>query len=129
MHRFAYISIFLLTTVWADPIYKTVDEKGNVIYSEEPSAGSETTETLDIVPEPGEDEVEEAREQDKKLQEYLDDANKTGAQSEGNQSATGESATKSGEAVVGTDWNARREEERRRAIWGKDWPIHHPRHK
>jgi len=106
-----------------------VDEKGNVIYSEELPVGSEATETLDIAPEPGEDEVEEARERDKQLQQFLEETNKADVQPEGSQSTTGESATNSGEAVVGTDWNARREEERRRATWGKDWPIHHPRHK
>lgn len=129
MHRFVYVSIFLAATTWAGTVYKSVDEKGNVIYSEQPPAGSETTETLDMPPEPSEEEVEEARERDKELQEYLEDTNKTKAQSEGNQSVVGDSTTQSGEAGVGTDWHTRREEERRRATWGKDWPIHHPRHK
>jgi hypothetical protein len=129
MHRFVYILVFLATTTWAGTVYKSVDEQGNVIYSEEPPAGSEAAETLDMPPKPSEEEVEEARERDKKLQQYLEDTNKTDAQPEERQSTAAESSTKSGEAVVGSGARARREEERRRAIWGKDWPIHHPMHK
>ena len=129
MHRFVYVSIFLATISWAGTVYKSVDENGNVIYSEQPPAGSEASETLNMPPEPSEEEVEEARERDKKLQQYLEDTNTSDAQPEGRQSTTGESSTKSGAAVLGSDAHTRREDERRRAIWGKDWPIHHPRHK
>ena len=129
MHRFVYISVFLATATWAGTVYKSVDEKGNVIYSETPPAESEATEALDLPPEPSKEEVEEARERDKILQEHLESTNNAASQPEGDQPAVGESGTQSGEAGVGTDWRTRREEERQRAVWGKDWPIHHPRHK
>ena len=129
MHRLLTLLAFLATVTWADSIYKSVDDAGNIIYSEEPSGGGEPTKVLNIPPGPSEKEVEAARERDRKLQQFLEETDATGTRTDGQRSATSEAVTESDGVAAGTDWRARRDEERRRAAWGKDWPIHHPRHK
>ena len=61
----------LAPMTYADAIYKTVDEQGNVTYSAEPPPGDGNFEVLDKTPEPGDLEVREAEERQQKLEEYI----------------------------------------------------------
>lgn len=98
----------IVSTTYADTIYKSVDDEGNVIYSEEPPNNGKNVESLPAPRQASDDEVEAARERQRKLNTYLDES----AESNGGD--------------VSTDGSARREAAKRRAIWGKDWPIHEP---
>ena len=100
-----------ISATHADTIYKSVDDEGNVIYSEQPPAKGEKAKTLKATPEVSDEDKEAAAERQRRLQTYLDES------------------TGSGEKAVHTDGEARREAARRRAIWGKDWPIHEPLHR
>ena len=107
----AFILYVTIPASYADAIYKSVDEEGNVTYSEKPTTNQKKVKTLVPPPEASEDEINAARDRQKKLQTYLD-----------------ESEQPDGESVT-TDGSERREAAKRRAIWGKDWPIHEPLNK
>ena len=105
---FILIAGITLSTGHADTIYKYVDEQGNIIYSEQPPAAGDNVKAIEPIQDPSEEEVEAARERQEKLQQQLD------------QSSSQTRETQS------TDWAAMREAHRRRAFWGKDWPVHEP---
>ena len=96
---------------YADTIYKSVDDEGNVIYSSEPPAEGTKAGALKAPPEASDEEKEAAAERQRKLHTYLDES------------------TRSQDESIRTDGEIRREAARRRAIWGKDWPIHEPLHR
>lgn len=104
---FILITGVVLSTVHADTIYKWVDEQGNIIYSEQPPPEGSNVEAIDPILEPSEEEVKAARERQKKLRQQID------------QSTSPASKTSA-------DWEAWRETHRKRAFWGKDWPVHEP---
>ena len=92
---------------YADTIYKSVDDEGNIIYSSEPPAEGRKVRALEPPAEVSDEEREAAAERQRKLHTYLDE---TGSEGES----------------IRTEGETRREAARRRAIWGKDWPIHEP---
>ena len=104
----AFVLCVTISVSYADAIYKSVEEEGNVTYSEQPPINQEKVKSVVPPPEASEDEVNAARDRQQKLQTYLD-----------------ESAQRRSDSVT-TDWNERRATAKRRAIWGKDWPIHEP---
>lgn len=118
-------SLALLAPVsFADTVYKTVDEQGNVQYSADPPPQGVNYEILDGVPEPDEAAVREAEERQEKLEEHLDDVGgSTGQQPDEN----GATIDNTDSAAVMADWRERKNEERQRSFWGEKWPIHHPR--
>ena len=67
--------IFLLTvsTAQAAPV-KSVDEHGNVTYSDEPVAGAVATEVVPVDPAPPEERVEAAKERAEEIQRLADEA-------------------------------------------------------
>ena len=111
----------------AETVYKSVDEQGNVRYSAEPPPHGVDYEVLDSVPEPDEAAAQEAVERRQKLEEYLDGTGEPGT--EPPQSGGDAVTRETGSAAVMADWRERKKEERRRAFWGEQWPIHHPRHR
>ncbi len=123
----ASLLILFASIAYAETIYKFVDEQGNIQYSAEPPREGVSFETLDKLPESSAAEVKEAKERQRKLEKSLDNAGEPGTQSR--RSGSGDVVEGNGGTTADPDWRARRDEERRRAIWGKDWPIHHPRHK
>jgi len=123
----ASILILFSSMAYTETIYKFVDEQGNIQYSADPPPEGANFETLNKMPEPSAAEVKEAKERQKKLEKSVDNAGEPGTGSR--QSDSDDVAEGNGGSAVDPDWRARRDEERRRAIWGKDWPIHHPRHK
>lgn len=75
MHRpvSAKILMFALLApalaVSAAPVYKSVDEQGNVTYSAEPPADAVQSEQIAVPPPPSEEEVRQAEEATRQLQE------------------------------------------------------------
>lgn len=71
MHRLISLVTLLLPSLAfaADPIYKSVDEQGNVIYSAEPPAGAVQSEQLAVPPPPSEEDVKRAEEATRQVQE------------------------------------------------------------
>ena len=61
----------LLTPVYAQSIYKTVDDQGNVSYSSSVDKNAENVEVLTPPPEPSAEDVEAARQQEKELEKNL----------------------------------------------------------
>ncbi len=112
---------------YAETIYKFVDEQGNIQYSADPPPEGVNFETLDKMPEPSTAEVDEAKERQWKLEKSLDNASEPETQSL--QSGSDDVVEGNGDTALDPDWRARRDDERRRAISGKDWSIHRPRHK
>lgn len=108
MYRLLILTFTLSASIChADAIFKSVDDEGNVIYSEQPPADSKNVKTVEPPAEATDDEAEAARERQKKLQTYLDESAESGGQ-------------------TATTVRAQREAAKRRAVWGKDWPIHEP---
>ena len=97
-----------VSATYADTIYKSVDDEGNVIYSSEPPTGGEKVRALEPPPEVSDQEKNAAAERQWRLQSHLDES------------------TRSQDESIHSDGETRREAARRRAIWGKDWPIHEP---
>jgi len=56
----------------ADKIYKSVDEQGNVIYSEKPLRGKATSKEIVVQPPPSPEDVRRAEEQARKTKEKAD---------------------------------------------------------
>lgn len=108
MLRLALILSLMGSAAYADTVYKSVDDEGNIVYSAEPSAEGQKVKALKSPPEVSDEDKEAAAERQRRLQTYLD-----------------ESAGSDRKAAQ-TDGDTRREAARRRAIWGKDWPIHEP---
>ena len=112
MLRLSLLILSLAVSVtYADTIYKSVDDEGNVIYSSEPPAEGKKVRALEAPTEVSDEEKEAATERQRRLQAYL------------------EESTRSQNESMRTDGETRREAARRRAIWGKDWPIHEPLNK
>ena len=116
------------SVTYAETIYKTIDDDGNVRYGAEPPPAGVNYEVLDKAPEPDEEDVKDSEERQKKLDNYLESTGESPQQPQ---------QTQSGSVVEGVPdsagameaWRERKIEERQRAFWGEDWPIHHPRHR
>jgi len=124
---FTFSLCLLAPMAFADTIYKTVDEEGNINYSAEPPPEGKDFEVLDSAPEPDEAGVREAEERQKKLEEYLDDT--TGSETQPQQPEADAASKQTDSTAVVADWRERKNEERRRSFWGENWPVHHPRHR
>ena len=109
MYRLLYVALLLALPLQADEVYKSVDEEGNVTYSEEPPADAKEIETLDTGPEPSSEEVGAAQEREKKLEgavdamEQADDVQETPSTNE-----SVEAPAVGGAAVVADDPATRR---------------------
>jgi len=105
-----FLSIFVMlsgfgvcSAVVGQEIYKSVDDDGNVTYSEEPPEDEEETTVIQPDPEPSADEVESANQQ---LEQLVDDTNTQvqevlQQQESQQQSATGDVTIESGDQGVG----------------------------
>ena len=123
---FIFSMCLLVPMAFADTIYKTVDEDGNISYSAEPPPEGKEFKVLDSPKEPDEAGAREAEERQQKLEEYLDETTRSGTQSPQVPDAA---STETGSTAVMADWRERKNEERRRSFWGENWPVHHPRHR
>ena len=106
----------LVSATYADTIYKSVDDEGNVIYSAEPPSGGGKVEALKAPPEASDEEKEAAAERQKKLETFLDESSEAGDAVAGDGERRGEAARQR------SIWE-------RRAIWGENWPVHEPPNK
>lgn len=71
MRRVIVLSLLLPSLALAgQPVYRSQDEEGRVIYSAQPPTDAVKTETLTLPPAPPEDEVRRAEERLRKLHEF-----------------------------------------------------------
>lgn len=76
-----------------DQIYKTVDEDGNVTYTTEPPEESVSSQSIDLLPEPDEADIQAAQQRQAQLQQELEAAEQqrqeqAQAQQQDNESST-----------------------------------------
>ena len=106
----------VVSATYADTIYKSVDDEGNVIYSAEPPSDGGKVKALKAPPEASDEEKEAAAERQRRLETFLDESGESGD-------------------AVARDGERRREAAKprtvwqRRAIWGENWPVHEPPNK
>jgi hypothetical protein len=59
--------------VYSQSVYKSVDESGNVIFSDAPPESAVITEAVDVPPGPSEESIEQAREEVKEVSKRADE--------------------------------------------------------
>jgi hypothetical protein len=82
MRLLACIFLLIPGCLYAAEIYKSVDEQGNVTYSEEPPV-SGNAEIIKTQPEPDADQIKSAKEREQKLEKTLDAMETEDRKSEG----------------------------------------------
>ena len=94
MHRQILLVMLLVPsiTLAAEPIYKSVDEKGNVTYSAQPPATGAKSEPIVVPPPPSEEDVRSAEEQARKVKEQADELEKERKTREAEQAASAAAA-------------------------------------
>ena len=86
MYKLFFGILFLSAAASADEIYKSVDEQGNVTYSQEPVAG-QPAEIMKTAPKPDAEQVKAAQEREQKLESTLDYIDKESRQDTVSQAA------------------------------------------
>jgi len=78
MHRQILLVMLLVPSIAlaAEPIYKSVDEQGNVTYSAQPPATGAKSETIAVPPPPSEEDVQRAEEQASKVKVQAEELEK-----------------------------------------------------
>lgn len=94
MHRQILLMMLLVPSIAlaAEPIYKSVDEQGNVTYSAQPPATGVKSETITVPPPPSEEDVRRAEEQASKVKAQADELEKERKSREPEQAAAAATA-------------------------------------
>jgi len=102
MYRQILVVMLLVPSIAlaADPIYKSVDEKGNVTYSAQPPATGARSEPIAVPPPPSEEDVQHAEEQARKVKEQADGLEKERKAREAEQAAAAAAVPQAGTTVV-----------------------------
>jgi len=66
------VSLPVLPVQAAGKIYKSIDEQGNVIYSEKPLPGAEQSKAISVPPPPSPEDVRRAEEETRRIKERAD---------------------------------------------------------
>ncbi|MDT8283378.1 MAG: DUF4124 domain-containing protein [Gammaproteobacteria bacterium] len=67
--KFLFYMLLCSTAAYAETVYKSVDENGNVSYSATPPPNSEQTKKIDIQPPPSEEDIKSAQQRHQRIQE------------------------------------------------------------
>ena len=62
----------LQTGVGAQQVYRSVDPQGNIIYSDKPPANAAQTQSIELLPGPGAEQVKQERQRTREIQESAD---------------------------------------------------------